>query len=392
MNHFLARALELSDMTIENRRYIHENPGLGFNLEDTVEYVTCKLKEYGLSPKKVGRSGISAAVGKSGPTILLRADMDALPLEEKSGLPFKSKNEGISHCCGHDLHAAMLLTAAKMLKENEKDLKGQIKFMFQPAEEIGQGAKDMIEEGILEDPKPDAVLALHVDAKAPLGRLDYGLGPMFASSDNFSITIHGEGAHAARPHEGKDPILIGFHLYNLIESFKTHGVSGLESLILTVTAFESASSFNVLPETATMKGTLRTYDEKIRRLTTKKLKDIIKTIEEYFEVEITLDLHKGLPPLSTSVPFTQELLGYAEEIVGDNINQESTIKMGSEDFSEITKFYPETSAYFSLGAGLDSEQGFPHGQHNPKVIFNEDMLPLGAALLANLTSRWLENQ
>lgn len=393
MNLFLERATELSDELVANRRFCHQHAGIGFEIDPVVDYVTAQLESYGYQPTKVGLNGLTCTVGdpSQGPVILLRADMDALPMEEKSGLPFASLTLGYAHCCGHDLHTSMLLATAKMLKERESELKGAVKFMFQPAEEIGEGARDMVENGLLENPRPDAVLALHVNAKAPLKHLNYGSGTMFASNNNFVITIKGEGSHAARPHEGKDPIMVGVQLYQAFNTFKAHEVNASETVILSITGFESGTAFNVLPDRAVLKGTLRSYDETNRAMALDRIREMAQGIGRLYDVEIDVEINEGISTLYCSPAYTQELLGYATEVV-DNIATESVIKMGSEDFAEVTKFYPETSAYLSIGAGIDEETPYHVGQHNPAVVFNEKVLPYGAALTATCAVRWLENQ
>lgn len=393
MNIFLEKSMEINKEIIENRRFCHQNAGIGFEIDTVVKYAFDKLKSYGYNPIRLGRNGLTCSVGNEteGPVILLRADMDALPMEERSGLPFASLNKGIAHCCGHDLHTAMLLGTAKILKEYESSLKGVVKFMFQPAEEIGEGAKNMVINGLLENPKPDAVLALHVNAKAPLKHLNYGSGTMFASNNNFKIYIKGQSSHAARPHEGKDPIMVGMKIYQAIDSFKSHELNSLETVILSITGFESGTAFNVLPDEATIKGTLRTYDERNRINTIKRLKQLTQGIGELYGVKINFEINEGISTLYCSPKYTQELLGYAGEIL-NNIAEEPVVKMGSEDFSEVTRFYPETSAYLSIGAGIDENTPYPVGQHNPEVIFNEEILPYGTALTATCAVRWLENQ
>lgn len=392
MNRFLERANELHDELVINRRFCHQHAGIGFEIDTVVEYVEEQLKSYGYQPEKIGLNGLTCTAGDAnkGPVMLLRADMDALPMEEKSGLPFASLIKGHAHCCGHDLHTSMLLAAARMLKEYEDELQGAVKFMFQPAEEIGEGARDMVENGLLEKPKPDAVLALHVNAKAPLKHLNFGSGTMFASNNNFVITVKGQSSHAARPHEGKDPIMAGVQLYQALEIFKAHEVNASETVILSITGFESGTAFNVLPETAVLKGTLRTYDEANRMRAIERIRDIAQGIASLYQVEIEVEMNKGISTLYCSPAYTQELLGYASEII-EQIATEPVIKMGSEDFAEVTKFYPETSAYLSIGAGIDETTPYPVGQHNPEVIFNEAVLPVGAALTATCAVKWLEN-
>ena len=220
MNYY-ERALTLKNELIDHRRYFHKNAEVGLHLPKAKKYIVDQLTEYGLAPQECGE-GITAVIGDGDPVILLRADMDALPMPEESGLPFACPTGKQAHCCGHDLHAAMLLTAAKMLKENESALNGTVKLMFQPAEETFEGSANMIENGVLENPKPDAAMAYHVSpGKVSVGTFMYndtGEAVLF-SMDGFTITVHGKGAHGAFPHASIDPINIGVHIHLALQEF-----------------------------------------------------------------------------------------------------------------------------------------------------------------------------
>ncbi|MGL6201720.1 MAG: M20 metallopeptidase family protein [Lachnospiraceae bacterium] len=394
MDKILQRANELKQETINNRRYLHQNPELGLTLPVTSAYVQERLEEMGYQVERLGNSGLTALAGKAGTgkTILLRADMDALPMREESGLTFASQKEDISHCCGHDLHTAMLLTAAKIIKEQEDCLEGQVKFLFQPGEETGNGAIEMIAKGILETPKPDAVLAMHVNAKAPLGKLDYGKGITFCSNDNFEILIKGMGGHGARPHEAKDPLKTANYLYQALQTIRAGEISPMEPVILTITAINGGSTYNIIPDSVTMKGTLRTYNEDFQNKVLERIRGICHTVGELFNNEILVDLKEKILPLYCAPDFTDEILSYCREVLGAHqVSRVNEVKMGSEDFAFITSKYPETSGYLFIGAGTDEENGYPYGQHSSQVVFNEDVLPLGAAVMAGSAIKWLQN-
>lgn len=393
MDRILCRAQELKEETISNRRFLHQHPELGLTLPVTSSFVEKKLKEMGYQIKYLGSSGLTAVAGEAhtGKTILLRADMDALPMSEESGLEFAAQ-KGISHSCGHDLHTAMLLTAAKIIKEQEVCLKGQVKFLFQPGEETGDGALLMISEGILNDPRPDAVLAMHVNAKAPLGMLGYGSGITFCSNDNLEITIKGEGGHGARPHEARDPLKTANHLYQALQTIRTSDISPLEPVILTITAINGGSTYNVIPDKVTMKGTLRTYDEEAQQKVLKRIEEICRNIGKLFDNEIVIQFKDKILPMYCAPVFTDEIIGYGREILGAHrVSPVNEVKMGSEDFAYISSQYKAASGYLFIGAGPDEENGYPYGQHSPRVIFNEDVLPLGAAVMAGSAIKWLEN-
>ena len=393
MDKIFCRAQELKEETISNRRYLHQNPELGLALPVTSAFVHEKLKAMGYQVKRLGSSGLTVLAGKAGAgkTILLRADMDALPMREESSLEFAAQNE-ISHCCGHDLHTAMLLTAAKIIKEQEDRLMGQVKFLFQPGEETADGALEMISEGILNDPKPDSVLAMHVNAKAPLGKLDYGRGIAFCSNDNLEIIIKGEGGHGARPHEARDPLKTAIHLYQALQTIRTGDISSMEPIILTITVINGGSTYNVIPDEVIMKGTLRTYDEGAQNKVLERIREICQNIGSAFNNEINIELKDKLLPLYCTPAFTDEILIYCREILGaDKVSAVNEIKMGSEDFSFISSKYPAASGYLFIGAGPDDESCYPYGQHSPKVIYNEAVLPLGAAVMAGSAIKWLQN-
>ena len=394
---FLQAAENIKSTIIENRRFLHRHPEIGFDTNTTREYVKSQLESYGLYPQELGKSGLVCCIGKahnySDNVILLRADMDALPMQEDSGLEFASQNAGRAHCCGHDNHTAMLLGAAQLLKEHEDELPGTVKLMFQSAEEIGQGAQDMIDSGLLRDPEPQAVLALHVNAKSPLGYINYGKGYTFASTDNFTIVIHGVSCHAARPFEGVNPIEIFSHLYQQFESLKTTQASPSETIMLSVATVHAGDAHNVVPSTLEAKGTLRTYNASVRTKLKQRMQKVCSKLAELYDIEIDLKFSDSLPPLLCSDEFTDEILGYIRELVGaDRVSPVPEMKMGSDDFAFVTEHYPDSSAYIFVGAGPDVDTPYEYGQHNPKVIFNEDMLPIGTAILAHSAMSWLKHR
>ena len=251
MNYY-KRAKELKNELSEYRRYIHENAEIGMELPKACNYVMSKLKDMGYEPKVIGGSGVTAEVGNGeGKTILLRADMDALPMKEESGETF-SCTSGNAHTCGHDLHTAMLLGAAKMLKENESSIEGTVKLVFQPGEEIFQGSKTLIEEGILESPSVDAALAYHVGpGKMPIGLHMYNdVNTMMYSNDGFKITVHGKGAHGAYPHQSIDPINIAVQIYLGLQEIIAREVDSSSPCVMTIGKLSAGEANNIIPETS----------------------------------------------------------------------------------------------------------------------------------------------
>ena len=387
MNYY-ERANNLQNETIENRRYIHTNAEIGLEMPKAKKYVMEKLREYGIDAKECGH-GVSATIGNGGKTILLRADMDALPMSEESGLPFACPTKTEAHTCGHDLHTAMLLTAAKMLKENESELKGTVKLMFQPAEETFEGGKDMINAGILENPKVDVALSYHVGPGGPPGGYFYNNeAAMMASCDGFRITIKGKGAHGGYPNLSIDPLNIANHIYSGLQHLIARENDPAEPSVLTVGKISGGSAFNIIPETAVIEGSIRTMSREARSLLVNRMKEVAEGTAKTYGGEVEIEMLAEVPPLICDVELTNEILEYMSEIPFANKYSIPGIKSGgSEDFAEIAERVPST--YMFLAAGFPGEE--PGKSHNPSVRFNEDVMPFGAASLAYCATEWLKN-
>ena len=389
MNYY-ERALELKDETIANRRHIHKNAETGLDLPKTKAYVMEKLTEYGLEPKDCGY-GVTATLGKGGKVLLLRADMDALPMPEESGEEFACPTGKEAHTCGHDFHAAMLLTAAKMLKEKEDTLEGTIKFMFQPAEETFEGSKNMIENGILENPPVDAALAYHVaPGKMPIGLFMYNdKDTMMYSVDGFKITIHGKGSHGAYPHVGVDPINIGVHIHLALQELIARESDPTHSCVLTIGQFAGGTAANIIPETAVLQGTIRTNKPEARELLVRRMKEVAEKTAAVYNGTVDIEMISEVPPLICNPKLTDEVVGYMQELGIPGLTPYPGISASaSEDFAVIAEKVPSTFMYLSAGY-LDERGQYP--AHHPKAQFNEDVCPIGAACLAHCASQWLKN-
>lgn len=389
MNYY-ERALELKDETIANRRHIHKNAETGLDLPKTKAYVMEKLTEYGLEPKDCGY-GVTATLGKGGKVLLLRADMDALPMPEESGEEFACPTGKEAHTCGHDFHAAMLLTAAKMLKEKEDTLEGTIKFMFQPAEETFEGSKNMIENGILENPPVDAALAYHVSpGKMPIGLFMYNdKDTMMYSVDGFKITIHGKGSHGAYPHVGVDPINIGVHIHLALQELIARESDPTHSCVLTIGQFAGGTAANIIPETAVLQGTIRTNKPEARELLVRRMKEVAEKTAAVYNGTVDIEMISEVPPLICNPKLTDEVVGYMQELGIPGLTPYPGISASaSEDFAVIAEKVPSTFMYLSTGY-LDERGQYP--AHHPKAQFNEDVCPIGAACLAHCASQWLKN-
>ena len=389
MNYY-ERALELKDETIANRRHIHKNAETGLDLPKTKAYVMEKLTEYGLEPKDCGY-GVTATLGKGGKVLLLRADMDALPMPEESGEEFACPTGKEAHTCGHDFHAAMLLTAAKMLKEKEDTLEGTIKFMFQPAEETFEGSKNMIENGILENPPVDAALAYHVSpGKMPIGLFMYNdKDTMMYSVDGFKITIHGKGSHGAYPHVGVDPLNIGVHIHLALQELIARESDPTHSCVLTIGQFAGGTAANIIPETAVLQGTIRTNKPEARELLVRRMKEVAEKTAAVYNGTVDIEMISEVPPLICNPKLTDEVVGYMQELGIPGLTPYPGISASaSEDFAVIAEKVPSTFMYLSAGY-LDERGQYP--AHHPKAQFNEDVCPIGAACLAHCASQWLKN-
>lgn len=384
---FYARAKELKNDIVKHRRYIHKNAEDGLELHKTKKYVIQVLQSCGIEPKPCG-SGISAVIGSGRPVILLRADMDALPMKEESVEEFASSTDA-AHTCGHDLHTAMLLGAAVMLKEAEADLNGTVKLMFQPAEETLEGCLNMIDHGILEDPTVDAALAYHVGAgKMPAGKYMYNAGGvMMFSADSFRICIRGKGGHGGYPHLTVDPIRIGAHLYVSLESLVSKEVPPSSKCTVTIGKFEGGKTGNIIPEDVVLEGSLRTDSKKIQQKIKERISEISESIAKAFGGSAEVSFKPGVPPLICNAELTHRIASYMNELnIPWSTPIEDVMAGASEDFALIAEKVPAT--YMYLSAGFDDERG-DFLAHNPKVRFDEDVCPIGAASFAHCAVRWL---
>ena len=385
---YYERAVSLKQEIIDNRRYFHTNAEVGLDMPKAKAYVMRKLTEYGLEPQECGY-GVTATLGSGDKCILLRADMDALPMAEESGESFACPTGKETHACGHDLHAAMLLAAAKMLKEQEATLKGKIKFMFQTAEETFEGSKHMIENGILDG--VDAALAYHVSpGKMPVGVFMYNsTSTMMLSENGFKITVKGKGEHGAYPHYAVDPINIGVHIHLALRELIAREADPSKSSVLTIGNFSAGSAANIIPETAVLQGSLRTNDSAEREKLVRRLTEVVTKTAEVYNGTAEIEMISDVPPLICDSDFTNEMVGYMQELPIPGLTPYPGIEASaSEDFSVITEKVP--SAFMYLAAGYLDERG-TYGSHSPKARFNEDVCPIGAACLAHCAARWLES-
>lgn len=386
---YLKRSEELFEETVENRRHLHQTPELGLELPETTAFIMEKLTEIGYDPKPCG-GGVVACVGKTGgKTVLLRGDVDALPMKEESRLPFASQREN-AHTCGHDIHGAMLLTAAKMLKENEASLKGTVKLMFQPGEETFTGAKAMIADGVLENPKPDAALGYHVGSgSAPVGLFIYNReSTLQNSSDNFRIDIQGKGGHGASPNECIDPVNIAAHIILALESVIAREVKSTQASVLTIGKVVAGNAGNIIPDTAELYGTLRCDSKEEREFLLRRLDEVVEMTAKTYRGSAKVTIVAGTPPLICDPQMVDDFVSYMKELdVPGQCEYNGMHVTSSDDMAMVLSEIP--GAYMFLSAGF-ADGRETYNQHHPKVEFNEEVMKSGAAYLAHCATRWLE--
>ena len=399
----LKEAESYKDLLVEDRRYLHTHPGTGFDIKDTVDYVRKQLEEMGYQPTNCGKAGLVALAGgkKPGKVFLIRGDMDALPMKEEAEVDFPSTN-GNMHACGHDMHTAMMLGAARLLKAHEDEIEGTVKLMFQPAEEIFEGSHDMIEAGVLKNPDVDAALMIHVMAGLPVPAgtvISCDGGVSAPAADYFDIKVQGKGCHGSMPNNGVDPITAAAHIITGLQEIQARELPLTDGAVLTIGTIQAGNASNVIPDTAYMGGTIRTYDEDIRAFLKERMTAMAEGIASSFRASATVSFGSGCPTLKNDMElaectprYVKELLGPAKAFTAGQLNamsgpgkaQKST---GSEDFAYVSQEVP--SIMFALAAG-HPEDGYCYPQHHPKAKFDESVLPSGSAVYAYTALRWLE--
>ncbi len=380
------------------RRTLHRHPEVGFDLPQTKALVKQALTEMGYTPQDCGKAGVIALAGgkKPGKTILLRGDMDALPIQEQSGEEFSSEIPGRMHGCGHDMHTAMMLGAAKLLKAHEDEIEGTVKLEFQPAEEIFQGSPDMIANGLLENPKVDAAVMFHVLAGMPLPAgtvLVPGGGITMASCEQYHITVHGKGGHGSTPHACVDPITAAAHIHIALQEINSRELDPNEFGVLTTGCFKAGAASNVIPDTAEMFGTIRTTDpdNKTGALIRKRMTEIAQGVAMAFRCTAEVEFSDYCPCMVVDKALASDALTYMTDLLGAGAMDMTPITGGkagggSEDFAFVSHEVPTVSMFISAGSSKD---GYLYGQHHPKVRFDDSILYEGSAAYSYFALRWL---
>ncbi|WP_448517195.1 M20 metallopeptidase family protein [Pseudothermotoga sp.] len=378
--------LKLKDEVVQLRRTFHMYPEIEFDLHRTSQIVADYLESLGLEVKRnVAKTGVVGLLrgGRPGKTIMLRADMDALPLQELNEVPYRSRIDGAMHACGHDGHTAMLLVAAKVLASKQNELCGNVKFVFQPSEERFPpgGALPMIEEGVLENPKVDMAFGIHLWNALPVGTVGVRAGALLAAADEFRIVLKGKGGHGAYPHVCKDPIVVASELVLAMQTLVSRAVDPLESAVVTVGKIHAGTAFNIIPETATLEGTVRTLNEQVRDAIKQRMKQMVRGICDAHGIEFELDYKDGTAVLINDPELTKLVREVAEDVVGKDKVIEVPPSMGGEDMSFFLQKVP---GVFYLVGSANPEKGLDKPHHSPYYDIDEDALIVGVQMHVSL--------
>jgi amidohydrolase len=374
---------------VATRRDFHQHPELGFEEKRTSARVVERLRALGLSPRSgIGRTGVVAEVrgGKPGRSVLLRADMDALPIQEESDVPYRSQNPGVMHACGHDCHTAILLSVAKVLARDAERLPGTVKLVFQPAEENGAGAKAMIADGVLGDAPPDAAFGLHVWQDMDLGWVGVTSGAFMAAVDEFEVTLQGKGAHAAHPELGIDPVTGAAHVVTALQTIVSRNVDPLKAAVVSVTQIRAGQAFNIIPERATLNGTVRVFDEQLWKELPIHFERVVKGVAQALGLEATVNYTRHNRPTVNYTAMAARAREAAAEVVGAGFVRDDLRTMGGEDFSDFLDRVP--GCFIAVGS-RNKERGLVYGHHHPRFDVDERSLEVGAEVLLRLTRRFL---
>lgn len=388
MTDFLAEARSLFEYTQSLRRDFHMHPELGFREVRTGGIVAKDLESLGIEVTKgVGRTGVVGLLegAMPGPTLLLRFDMDALPITEETGAEYISQNRGVMHACGHDGHTAIGLTVAKMLNARRDQLAGTIKFCFQPSEEGNNGeevggAEMMMRDGVLDSPKVDMTLALHLWNEKPLGWVGVAQGPVMAGADIFSVKVTGKGGHGAIPDAAVDPIVAAANIVSALQSIVSRNVAPLETAVVSVTTIHGGTAFNVIPQEVTLEGTIRTFDKGVRQKVVERFEQIARGVGEGLGCQIEVNIKRLTPALVNNDSVTAQVQKTARRVLAEsNLDTEGYITMGAEDMAFMLEKVP--GCFFFIGSN-DKARHLDYGHHHPKFDFDEEALVRGSALMA----------
>lgn len=388
----LELAQNMSEELVDMRRTLHQKPELAYCEFETSKLVQRRLDELGIEYKanvaKTGVVGIIRGKKGDGKTVLLRADMDALPIQEQNDVPYRSQIDGCMHACGHDSHTTMLLGAAKLLKQLENEFCGNVKLMFQPAEEGTGGAEPMIEEGLLEEPRVDAAFGLHVEPSYECGTVAVKGGALMASPDGFEVTVKGKGGHGAYPHNTIDPLLTAVKIIEGLQSINSRNIDATTPAVVSVCAISGGEFYNVIPDTVTFSGTTRAFDSETRKELFDRIEQISNGICAAMGATCECKFDYLYPPLVNDDAMAELVKASAAAVIGkNNVLELKKPFMGGEDFAYLANNVP--AAFFYLGC-RNEQKGCTSPWHSATFNIDEDCLPVGSAVLANTALAYLE--
>ncbi len=391
MNNLLADAKALFPYLQGLRREFHRHPELGFQENWTAGVIATELNKIGLDVTTgIAETGVIGLLeGKQpGPVVLARFDMDALPIEEESDVEYRSQVDGVMHACGHDGHIAMGLTVARLLADRQEQMQGTVKFMFQPAEEGLGGAERMLAEKVLFSPKVDYALAMHLWNQNPVGWLGIAPGPVMAGADIFQVKIRGKGGHGGMPEETIDPVFAAAQVVTALQSIVSRNISPLDSAVVSVTSLRAGEAYNVIPPSAELRGTVRTFKPETREKVIQRLEQIISGVTSALECEAEIDLQRLTPPVVNDPEVTEKVL-QAAQVVFTDVEIDTDVKTSvSEDMAYVLEQVP--GCYFFVGSA-NPNKGLNHGHHHPSFDFDESTMPVGSALMAGAILRLQES-
>jgi amidohydrolase len=385
---FRLEAEKLYDYMVNQRRDFHRHPELGFQEIRTANIVAETLQKLGLEVQRgVGQTGVVGLLEgrRPGPVVLVRFDMDALPIQEENRVEYASHTPGVMHACGHDGHTTMGLALAQILTRYQDDLVGTVKFVFQPAEEGLGGAFAMIADGVLQNPRPDVALAMHLWTPEEYGKVRVVEGPCMASSSVFTLTIQGHGGHGAAPHLATDPILAGAHIVSALQSIVSRNVNPQDSVVVSIGQFLAGTTFNVIPDRAVLKGTVRSYDNDLHRMIYRRILEMARNMAIAFSCEATMETIAIVAAVNNAPEPTAVVRRAASLIMGaENLVEHRT--MASEDMGYILEEIP--GCYFFVGAS-NPEKGFIYPHHHPRFDFDERAMIDGVAIMGQAIANYL---
>ncbi|HEY44085.1 MAG TPA: amidohydrolase [Anaerolineae bacterium] len=390
ISQFVHQSNALADEIVALRRDFHRHPELGFQEHRTAGVVAEAMTDLDLEVHTgIAETGIVALMvgGKPGPTVLLRFDMDALPVQEETGAPYASTHDGVMHACGHDGHTAIGITVAKLLHEHRASLPGVVKFVFQPAEEGMGGAERMVAEGVLENPRPDYSLAMHLWNDKPRGWIGIKPGPIMAGAEMFEIVIRGKGGHGAAPHQAIDPVLAAAQITIALQSVVSRNVDPRKSAVVSVTQFQAGEAFNIIPSHAIIRGTIRTFTPEVRDLVLQRVEEVSRGVAKAMGCDTKIEITQLTPPVVNDHAVARMLKSLAESMFPEATIDTNEFTMGSEDMAFLMEGIP--SAYLFVGSS-DSSRNLDAPHHNPHFDFDEAVLPIASSLVAASAWRLLE--